>query len=153
MADERNTIGEVLQFAYEKEVEAEKFYRDWSHRVGTDEIREVLEEFAEEEKRHQIFIKEIMTAGGPAPAPGGAVADLRISDYLVEVVPGPEMGYQETLILAMQKEKAAFRLYSDLASKAESSETKNLFLRLAQEEAKHKLRFELIYDEEILKEN
>jgi rubrerythrin len=31
--------------------------------------------------------------------------------------------------------------------------TKQLFLKLASEEAKHKLHFEKIYDDEILKEN
>ena len=34
-----------------------------------------------------------------------------------------------------------------------ASDLKALFLRLAQEEAKHKLRLETIYDDEILSEN
>jgi len=53
----------------------------------------------------------------------------------------------------MKKEKAAFRMYNDLASKAKKPELKALFLNLAQEEAKHKLRFEVEYDEHFLPEN
>jgi rubrerythrin len=71
----------------------------------------------------------------------------------VEVEPGPEMDYQDALVLAMKKEKAAFRFYLDLANQTANEEQKSLFLSLAQEEAKHKLRFEIEYDEIVLKEN
>lgn len=53
----------------------------------------------------------------------------------------------------MNKEKASFRLYTNLSERAPNAELKNLFLMLAQEEAKHKLRFEIEYDEYVLKEN
>lgn len=42
-----------------------------------------------------------------------------------------------------EEQKAAFRLYSDLASRTEHAELKETFLMLAQKEAKHKLRFEI----------
>ena len=53
----------------------------------------------------------------------------------------------------MKKEKAAFRLYSDLAAKTDDANRKETMLGLAQEEAKHKLRFEVEYDEFVLTEN
>jgi len=40
-----------------------------------------------------------------------------------------------------------------LAGIVPNSNLKNIFLSLAQEEAKHKLRFEIEYDDYILKEN
>ena len=63
------------------------------------------------------------------------------------------MTYQDALILAMKKEKYAFKLYTNLADYAKAENLKNIFLMLAQEEAKHKLRFEIEYDEFVLKEN
>jgi rubrerythrin len=81
------------------------------------------------------------------------VQDLKISDYLVKVTPYPEMTYEEALIVAMDQEKAAFKLYSNLAVKAENGEMRELFLSLAQEESKHKLSFEIEYDEFVLREN
>jgi len=72
---------------------------------------------------------------------------------LVDIEPSTNMSYQEALILAMKKEKAAFRLYNDLASKVSDGLLQSIFLTLAQEESKHKLRFELEYDEIILKDN
>jgi rubrerythrin len=53
----------------------------------------------------------------------------------------------------MKEEKAAFKLYSDLAARTDDAAAKEVLLMLAQEEAKHKLRFEIEYDDNILKEH
>jgi rubrerythrin len=63
------------------------------------------------------------------------------------------MDYQQALVVAMQKEKMAFKMYSDLAEQVDDENLKNTFLSLAQEEAKHKLRFELEYDEHVMTDN
>ena len=63
------------------------------------------------------------------------------------------MELQDALIVAMKAEKAAFKLYSDLAEAAGDANTRNLFQSLAQEEARHKLRFEIEYDNYVYKEN
>ena len=65
----------------------------------------------------------------------------------------PYVSVAKALILAMKKEKVAFKLYTDLAAAVSSADLKNTFLSLAQEEAKHKLRFEVEYDNEIMGEN
>jgi rubrerythrin len=53
----------------------------------------------------------------------------------------------------MHREKNAFKLYNRLAEISESTEHKEMFLMLASQEAKHKLRLEMIYDDDILIEN
>ena len=63
------------------------------------------------------------------------------------------MNYQVALILAMKKEQAAYKLYTQLAVIVDDEALRKLFMSLAQEEAKHKLRFEIEYDEVILKDN
>jgi len=69
------------------------------------------------------------------------------------VVPSSDMTYPDALILAMKKEKNAFRLYMMLSEASADPGMKSLFLSLATEESKHKLRFEVEYDEYILREN
>jgi rubrerythrin len=49
--------------------------------------------------------------------------------------------------MAMKREEAAFNLYTGLAKLAGDEELKRILLALAQEEAKHKLRFEIEYKE------
>jgi rubrerythrin len=63
------------------------------------------------------------------------------------------MTYEEALVVAMKKEKAAFKLYTKLAEKAPTEDLKDVFLSLAAEESKHKLRFEVEYDDYVLREN
>ena len=53
----------------------------------------------------------------------------------------------------MKKEKKAFRLYTNLAETCGDDNLEKVFLGLAQEEAKHKLRFEIEYDDYIMTEN
>jgi rubrerythrin len=60
------------------------------------------------------------------------------------------MTYQEALLFAMKAEKAAFVLYTKLAEVTSDAGLQRVFRNLAQEEAKHKLRFEIEYDDHIL---
>ena len=79
--------------------------------------------------------------------------DLKIADYVTDVAPSPDLDYQQALILAMKEEKVAFRVYTDLAGTTDDESLRTTLLGLAQEEARHKLRFEIEYDEEFLSEN
>jgi rubrerythrin len=67
--------------------------------------------------------------------------------------PNPEMDYGDALVLAMKMEKASFRLYSDLAESTNDATLAGTLRALAQEEAKHKLRFELEYDDYAQRDN
>ena len=79
--------------------------------------------------------------------------DLKIAEYIVIDDKGENMDYQHALMLAMKREKKAFKLYTDLSEATTDEKIKKLFEFLAQEEAKHKLRFEIEYDEYVLNEN
>ena len=50
------------------------------------------------------------------------------------------------LVVGMKNEEPARKLYADLAAIAQTQELRDIFLGLAQEEAEHKVRFELEYD-------
>jgi len=147
-----NNIEDVLDFAMDSEEEAVQFYTRLAERVEKPWMRAVFEGFAREEQGHKAKLAAIKEGRVDLPAPA-KVQDLKIGDYLVEQKPDAELDYQQALILAMKKEKAAFRLYSDLAEIAPNEKLRQTFLALAQEEAKHKLRFEVEYDDNILKEN
>ena len=146
---EQASIEKILDFAIEREQEAVDFYLSLAGKVKAPAMRKVFEQFAGEERGHKAKLQGVKT-GKRVLVTGVAVPDLQIGDYLVEEEPGPDIDYQDALILAMKKEKAAFRLYSDLAAKVEDAELRELLLGLAQEEAKHKLRFEVEYDDHFL---
>lgn len=147
-----NNIDEVLDFAMKSEQEAVDFYTDLASKMQNEEMKEVFLQFAQEEVKHKARLQKIKDENREM-IPAEKITDLKIGDYLVPGKPSPDMTYQDALILAMNREKAAFKLYMNLHSKVEDSNLKNVFLSLAQEESKHKLRFELEYDDYILREN
>ena len=148
------TMDPALNFAIAREVESHDFYMSLASRMENKAMAEVFRGFAAEEEGHRRKLEKVKR-GDFQGAPGGEgeVPDLKIADYVVDVKPSPEMDYGDALVLAMKKEKAAFRLYTDLASNVCTQSLKELFGMLAQEEAKHKLRFELEYDNSVLTEN
>ncbi len=146
-----NSVDEVLDFAIGEEEAAVKFYTRLAEQMERPEMRKVFEGFAREEAGHKTKLLAVK-AGGELAGAAEAVMDLKMADYLMDVKPAPEMSYQDALITAMKKEKLAFKLYIALAETTEDANIKTLFLSLAQEEAKHKLRFEIEYDD-MLTEN
>jgi rubrerythrin len=146
------SVDEILDFAIRKEEEARNLYRGLATKAKQPGMKTVLEGFAAEEEGHRTKLVSVKQ-GNKLLSSQQAVMDLKIGDTLVDVEISPEMDYQEILILAMKAEKEAFKLYSELAKAAGDAGIKDLFLGLAQEEAKHKLRFEVEYDDRVLKEN
>jgi len=146
------TFDSILDFAIEEEQKAVEFYSELAGQASSDEMREVFEEFAQEEVKHKMKLMEVKETGITNMPPEN-VADLQIADYIVNVKASPNMSYQDALVVAMNKEKAAFRLYTSLSDRSSNTVLKELFAALAQEESKHKLRFEVEYDDFVLREN
>ena len=147
-----DSTDKILDFAIQKEQEAADFYVGLAGDMEYQHMKDVFLGFAAEEQGHKAKLLAVKD-GQQMVGSEQKVQDLKIGDHLVDIELRSDIGFQEALILAMKAEKAAFRLYTDLAAAAEDANLKSLFLDLAQEEARHKLRFEIEYDDIILSEN
>ncbi len=143
---------EVIDFAVEREKEAVQFYVDLQEVAKFAAQKVMLGELADMERGHIRVLESIRQQGGTEKAVA-SVPNLQISEYLVPAKPTAEMTYQDIIITAMKREEKSKALYENLASKIDDEELSAMLLRIAAEEAQHKLRFEKIYDEEILKDN
>jgi rubrerythrin len=150
--EEFKSINDILDFAIASEQEAVDFYTKLSKQAANEAMKEVFLQFAKEEMGHKSRLTNIKEKQ-LFEYKKEKVTNLKIADYLVESEAKADMTYQDFLIVAMNKEKAAFKLYSDLAKIAPNNQLRDIFLSLAQEEVKHKLRFEIEYDDYVLKEN
>jgi rubrerythrin len=146
-----DTVDKILDFAIKNEEEAAAFYTDLAHRMEREHMKEAFLSFAEEEKGHKVKLQNIKT-GQEMLLAEDRVRDLKIGEHLKETPLMGDLDYKQALILAMKAEKAAFKLYHDLASAADDPALKQTLLGLAQEEAKHKLRFEIEYDDSFMQE-
>ena len=146
------SVEEVLEFAIGKESASAAFYNGLAAKMEKPWMKKTFEDFAREELEHKA--KLIGVRNGQTLEPSREkILDLKIADYTVGGEPSPEMDYPDALLLAMKMEKAAFRLYHDLADRTVDTGLRLTLLALAQEEARHKLRFELEYDQYVRPEN
>jgi len=147
MGDE---LRRALDFAVAKEKEAEAFYKEWAGRAKDPTVKGLLAELAATERGHMEILSRVrpdeMVAKGEEK-----IADLTLSDLLVEVKASAGMSLQQAMVVAMKREEASVALYERLAKLG--GETQSLFRALANEERKHKVRLETEYDERILTDN
>ncbi len=139
---------EIVQFAMDKEKEAVDFYSGLAKEAIFSGARETLEGFAKEEQKHLDMLKNLGQAGTAlADYKFKWIPDIKRSNYLVDVDEPEDMDYADLLRLAMKREEKALKLYNELLEKAEKEELKKVFKMLCQEEAKHKLTLETMYDD------
>lgn len=144
------SIDEILGFAIEKEKEAVAFYTDLSKRQTTDALTLTFRELAQEEAKHVKLLTTISKNQTSIKAYElKKVPNLKISDYLVDIEYTEGMIMQDILVLAMKREEMAVKLYTQLAMGAADPESAKLFKLLVQEESKHKLTFEKLYDDSL----
>mgnify|MGYP000538399341 CR=1 FL=1 len=104
-----NTVDEILDYAIDQEQQAADFYADLARRAEKAGMKEILLDFSAEEQSHKDRLLAVK-AGERELTPEQEVLDLKISDYLVEVDASTDISYQDALIVAMKRERAAFQL-------------------------------------------
>ena len=137
---------EIMEFAISREIEAYQLYTTLASRVKNVGMRKVFEDLAKEELEHKAKLElEIMKTGKtvsisqelPGPENDYMAAD---DDSLLD------MDYKDMLMLGMEKEETSFRTYVDLLPSVHDPQSRELLLALAEEEIKHKIRFENEYE-------
>jgi rubrerythrin len=148
------SIDAVLDFAVRREQESRKLYLDYAAQTDHTGLRSLLLAMADQEKGHEQILTELGAKRSVDPLFTKPLAlDLKISDYTLEVSFDPAMGYQDFLLLVIQKEEKSFLLYRKLESLSSGEELKYVFRGLAEEEKRHKSLAQDRYDLEILTEN
>jgi len=137
---------EILEFAIDREIDANQFYLALAERVDSTEMRKVFEDLAQEELEHKAKLElELMKIGKTVKirqSPATPQRTYIVSDNQSLL----DMDYKDMLMLGMEKEEAAFRIYVNLVPNAYDSESREVLLSLAQEEVRHKLRFQIELD-------
>jgi rubrerythrin len=144
------TIDDVIFFAIESEIQSVEFYNHLAEASTEDALKQLFIRLMEEEKGHivrlQYLLDHHLEIGFPA-----LHHHFSEEDYLPYVMPSPDVTVKEGLIIAIQKEKSAVRLYHDLATATKKHDLNQFFLLLASEEEKHCMRFENEYNALIAK--
>ncbi len=143
---EFETVEEILELAIAREEDSHVFLMALGARMVNPEMRKVFEEQATEELEHKARLELEVVKIGRVVADSKQKLYFETNDYAEDVGSEIDMDYKDMLTMAIQKEESSFRLYVDLASRVTSEDAYETFLALAEEEVRHKMRFEMEYD-------
>ena len=139
---------EILEFAVSREVEAYYFFLALAERAESLQMQEVFRELAAEELEHKAKLElELVKLGKTVPVDEQPLPPRGFEDALdgqTHIDWG--MDYKDMLLLGIEKEERSFRTYVDLLLQVDDEESREVLLAIAEEEVKHKLRFENEYN-------
>lgn len=144
------TFEDIIKYAVEKESEAIQFYTDAAAQEQYAAAKGTFLKFAEEEKKHKALFEDLGSSA-VAEYKMTKIPDLKRSDYMVDIEYKAGMSYPDILRLAMKREEKAKKFYADCVGRVDGEDPKKLFQMLSQEEAKHKLALETLYDDQMAK--
>ena len=137
---------EILEFAINREIEAYNFYTTLAERIKNPQMCVVFQELAAEELEHKAKLElEVVKLGRTVPLKQQvpfSQPDRVTPDDQADL----DVNYKDMLMLAMEKEEASFRTYVNLIPNVQDQQSREVLLAIAEEEVKHKLRFEIEYD-------
>ncbi len=132
----------VIEFAIGHEIKASQLYVDLAKKMITPEVRDLCKELAKEELEHKERLeKEIGKRCELEAGLNHSKYDILKSDVNIF------KSRIEMFMFAMKKEQASIQLYLDLAKIVNDEESRQMFVRLAEEETEHKRRFGSEYNE------
>lgn len=146
------SVDEILEYAVAMEDASWRFYSDWAEKAENEAISTVFREFAGEELKHKKLIEDVR-AGDKTLKAKHEVGDLKLTDKYMIPEPSSAMSYQDALLVAIDREVAAVELYDHLTAVCVEESLCSVFDALADEEKKHKLKLETIYDDNFMKED
>jgi rubrerythrin len=144
MAD-RN-VKSIIETAIQKEREAHEFYMDLYNFVEDIIAKDALLFLAGEEKKHEEFLQHYLEGRYGADALQlSDVIDYEIAQYLG--MPDIEKGMEakDIYLIAAHRELNSYNFYKKLADIHPDGEVKDLLLKMANQELKHKEKVEYLY--------
>ena len=145
---ELKSIPEILRFSISKERASVRFYRDMMSKAVNPATKSLFEVLAQNEQGHIESLQlEVEKLGHTVDTNKEAIDSVFYWDERLETDdPVQNMSFTEALLLAIQKERAAFRLYAQLLGTMKDEQLGKVLLELAEEEMRHVLQLEQEYE-------
>lgn len=145
---------DILDIAMDREIVAEAFYEAAQHKTSDKGAIELLKELASYEHQHLLWIKKLKNSGADIGSwSPQKVQNLNLTGYLNDIQLNYGAGLQEVLTAAMKREQSSIEFYTVLQSEFDNPEIIELCSKLASQEAVHKNKLELLYENIFLTQN
>jgi rubrerythrin len=139
-------LSEIIDLAIQREEEAYDFYMDIFNILEDPSIKDTVEFIAKEEKKHKAFLVNYREGEyGPDALRMTDVVEYKISEYLEEPEITKETKREDVYLIASHREARSHRFYTELANMHDENNVKEMLLKMANEELKHKEKMEYLY--------
>jgi rubrerythrin len=139
-------VSDILEIAIKREEEAYDFYMDIHSKVVDADVKDILEFIAGEEKKHKAFLVSYRDGGlGVTTLRMSDVVDYKIAEYLEEPEVGENSKPEDVYLVASHRELRSHHFYTELASLHSDGDLREMLLKMANEELKHKEKMEYLY--------
>jgi rubrerythrin len=143
---EDNSLAAVIDMAIGREEAAFAFYLNLSEKVEDRTAKETLQFLSKEEGKHKDFLEKYRQGGlGPEALRMTDIVDYKIAEYLTEPDIQKNMESKDVYVVAAHRELNSYNFYQSLAKLHPDGNTRTVFLRMANEEKKHKEKVEYLY--------
>ncbi len=143
--EDRKVIN-LINVAIEREEEAHDFYMDLYEKVEDKTAKHALQLLAKEEIKHKEFLEKYRDGElGEDALAFRDVVDYKIAEHLEEPDIEKNMASKEVYLVAAHRELLSYKFYTALADLHRNGEIKDMFLKMANEELKHKEKVEYLY--------
>jgi rubrerythrin len=143
---ENQTLDQIIDKAIQREEEAYKFYNDLMNSVSDPVAKDALKFLAAEEEKHRDFLKFYKSGKTGSKALRMAeVIDYKIAQYLDKPDINKDMDSKDVYLVAAHRENNSYEFYKGLAGIQPEGEVKEMLLKMANEEMKHKEKVEYLY--------
>lgn len=135
-----------INVAIVKEETAYDFYMDLHGKVTDGTVKDTLKFLAAEEKKHKEFLEAYRDGqvGSKALAMDAPI-DYKIAEHIEKPDIEKDINTNEIYLLAAHRELNAYNFYKSLSGVQPDGEVKDMLLRMANEEMKHKEKVEYLY--------
>ncbi|MEW5910114.1 MAG: ferritin family protein [Thermodesulfobacteriota bacterium] len=137
---------ELIEIAIGKEEEAHHFYLDLSKKILDEPTRDAILWIADEEAKHKKFLIDYRDGRlGTDKLRINEITYYKIAEHQKEPEAAPDIKREDVFLLAAHRELKAFQFYTELAELHPGGIAKEMLLRMASEEMKHKEKMEYLY--------
>ncbi|MBN2377617.1 MAG: ferritin family protein [Sedimentisphaerales bacterium] len=137
------SVNEILKYAAAREAESVRLYTEIAGYLDNEVMVKLFESIAREELRHKAKMEFELEKRGVVVANAVPLDLLDDEPELVTITSEIADDYQKALTLAAEREKMSLRLYLEMAMKVDNEEMREVCLKLAEEEARHKALFDI----------
>ena len=139
-------VSDILEIAIKREEEAYDFYMGIHGKVDDASVKDTLEFIAGEEKKHKAFLVSYRDGNfGEKALRMSDVVDYKIAEYLEEPAVDENSKPEDVYLVASHREMRSYHFYTELANLHVEGDTREMLLKMANEELKHKEKMEYLY--------